>query len=146
MQESRFIKISPEILLTTYEGFFFIFPVSPEHSAPHLDLDPELLSRCTVVSNGGGYGLVLGELGAGWHPLLHRLIERVSVCFFSFIPCLMEHRLLKQSDWVAVVRLRCSLDTGRVSSRKFLRMTHDCHQSTSYFPNGKLYLDLSCTT
>ena len=47
------------------KDFFFIFPVSPEHSAPHLDLDPELLSRCTVVSNGGGYGLVLGELGAG---------------------------------------------------------------------------------
>ena len=50
MQESRFIKISPEILLTTYEGFFFIFPVSPEHSAPHLDLDPELLLGYTVAT------------------------------------------------------------------------------------------------
>ena len=128
IQESRFIKISPEIFLPIYEGFFFFFlPVFPEHSAPHLFLTPSSFqgvpSSATAVAN----GLVPGELDAGQHPLLHILIERVSVCFFTFIPCLMEHRLLKQSSWVAVVRLRFSLDTGRVSSRKFSPITHDCH-------------------
>ena len=79
IQESRFIKISPEIFLPIYEGFFFFFlPVFPEHSAPHLFLTPSSVqgvpSSATAVAN----GLVPGELDAGQHPLLHTLIERVS--------------------------------------------------------------------
>ena len=127
MQESRFIKISPEIFLPIYEGFFFFLPVFPEHSAPHLFLTPSSFQGVPSSAAAVANGLVLGELDAGRHPLLHTLIERVSVCFFTFSPCLMEHRLLKQSSWVAVVHLRFSLDTGRVSSKKFSRITHDCH-------------------
>ena len=107
------------------KDFFLFVPVFPEHSAPHLSLTPRSFQGVPASASAVATGVLLGELDVGQHACFpHSLRE--CVCFFTFSPCLMEHRLLTQSSWVAVVRLHFSLDTGRVSSRKCSRMTHDC--------------------